>query len=239
MEIPMFLAMTAGEVSGAEELPPHLAWMACHFSPYGTGLSNIPRSLPKGSMLMLNDRMPPDWHDPELAADMLVDVAKRLECSCILLDFQRPENAKTASVVEAVLKQADRPVGVSSCYAEGLSCPVLVPPVPPHLTPEEYLIPWKGREIWLEWSLMGTEIEVTAEGSRYTSLPQFVPSEKAHFDDELGCRYDICVEEERVVFRLGRLPQDIDVVMEKSQECGVALRVGLWQACPGYVRISV
>ena len=229
MEIPLFLAMTAGEVSCADTLPPRLAWMACHFSPYGTGLSNIPQSLPKGSMLTLNDRIPPDWHDVDLAASTLTEAAKRLECGSILLDFQRLGNEKTASVVEAVLKQADRPVGVSSCYAEGLSCPVLVPPVPPHLTPEEYLKPWQRREIWLEWSLIGTEIEVTAEGSQYTSLPRFVPSEKAHFDEELGCRYDICVEEDRVVFRLGRVPEDMAGLMENAKKYGVMQWVGLWQ----------
>ena len=234
MEIPMFLAMTAGEVLYTEALPRHLGWMACHFSPYGRGLSNLPEALPKGSMLMLNDRMPPDWHDVDLSAEMLVDAAKRLECGCILLDFQRPDNEKTASVVEAVLKRSHCPAGVSSCYAEGLNCPVLVPPVPPHLTVQEHLEPWQGREIWLECSLMGTKIEVTTEGSRYTTLPRYVPSEKAHFDEELGCRYEITVEEERVVFRLGRLLQDMAELLEKGNEYGVTLGVGLWQECRNF-----
>ena len=46
MAIRPFLAMTAAEIRGTETLPPKTAWMACHFSPYSTGLSNLPKDLP-------------------------------------------------------------------------------------------------------------------------------------------------------------------------------------------------
>ena len=49
------LAMTAAEL-GAAPLPSHPAWMACHFSPYSTGLTNLPPKLPQDSLLILNDR---------------------------------------------------------------------------------------------------------------------------------------------------------------------------------------
>ena len=229
MEIPIYLAMTAGEVLKADRLPERLAWMACHFSPYGTGLSNLPQALPEGAMLMLNDRMPPDWHDPELVASTLSETAEKFQCSCIVLDFQREGAKKTAPVIEAVLKKANCPVGVSSSYAENFDCPVLLPPIPPHIPLTEYLAPWRGREIWQELAFEGTEIAVTAEGSRYTSLPRFVPSEKAHFDEELGCRYDISVEDERVIFRLGRLLEDWNELIHNAKEYKVVQGVGLWQ----------
>ena len=45
MGLPLYLAMTAAELSAAEALPRKMAYMACHFSLYGTGLSNIPEQL--------------------------------------------------------------------------------------------------------------------------------------------------------------------------------------------------
>ena len=71
MPIPCYLAMTAAEYARAKELPGRLAWMACHFAPYGTGVVNLPQQLPEGSVLMLNDRIPICGHDPLLVADML------------------------------------------------------------------------------------------------------------------------------------------------------------------------
>ena len=52
MAIRPFLAMTAAEIQGTETLPPKTAWMACHFSPYSTGLSNLPKALPPGLSLI-------------------------------------------------------------------------------------------------------------------------------------------------------------------------------------------
>ena len=46
MAITPFLAMTAAEFRKKEDLPDKIAWMACHFSPYGLGLSNLPQRLP-------------------------------------------------------------------------------------------------------------------------------------------------------------------------------------------------
>ena len=229
MEIPLFLAMTAGEMLCAEELPPHPAWMACHFSPYGTGLSNLPQALPEGAMLILNDRFPPDWHDPEQSAQMLVQAAQELKCSCILLDFQRQGHDKTASVVEAVLKKADCPVGVSSCYGDDRSCPVLLPPVPPHLALEEVVSTWKNRELWLEVSPEGTQITVTPQGSRYTALAHYRPGENAHPEERLCCHYEIQVSDEQIDFFLGRTPEDQAALLAQAKELGVRKAVGLWQ----------
>ena len=46
MAIRQYLAMTAAEMTQAGSLPRHSAWMACHFSPYSTGLTNLPDRLP-------------------------------------------------------------------------------------------------------------------------------------------------------------------------------------------------
>lgn len=229
MEIPLYLAMTAAEFHAAQALPTKPAWMACHFSPYGTGLSNIPQTLPPGAMLMLNDRIPLCGHDPQSVAQTLCDTAKALESDCILLDLQRKPCDGCMNVIRAVLKQAGCPVGVSALYAKELDCPVLLPPIPPHRAPKEALAEWAGREIWLELSAEGTEIEVTEQGSRYTPLPGFQVPSDSHAEEELLCHYKIITEEDRILFQIGRTPEDQAALIQAAIGCGVTKAVGLWQ----------
>ena len=80
MVLPMNLAMTAAEMSSAAPLPEKIAWMACHFSAYSLGITNIPASLPKGAMLILNDRFPCQGHSPGLTASA-DDVRKQADAS--------------------------------------------------------------------------------------------------------------------------------------------------------------
>lgn len=229
MEIPVFLAMTAGEVLAAEALPQRLAWMACHFSAYGTGLSNLPKNLPAGSMLMLNDRTPICGHDPALVAKTLCEAAERFHCDSILLDFQREGCEEAGKIIEAVLQRASCPVGISALYAKDHNCPVLVPPVAPHVPVAEALVPWTDREIWLELATEGTQITITTKGSQYTSLPFFEPGETAHKEETLHCHYEITVEEDRIVFQLGRTEEALAALLEESKQHGVTRAVGLWQ----------
>ena len=229
MEIPLFLAMTATELRFATEIPVHMAWMACHFSAYGVGLSNIPEQLPQGAMLMLNDRTPICGHDPVLVAETLCEAAHNLGCSSILLDFQRADRAELTGVIEAILERASCPVGISSLYASGFGCPVLVSPIAPSTPPEDALAPWEGREIWLELSSEGTEITVTEEGSRYTSLPNFLPSDKAHSEPALYCHYGITVQEDRIRFQLGRTKEDQEALVRAVTDMNVTKTLGLWQ----------
>ena len=229
MEIPLFLAMTAAELKSAAPLSEHIAWMACHFSPYHTALSNLPHELPKDSMLMLNDRTPPAGHDPKAVADSLTQTAQALECSCILLDFQRPGNEETASIVEAVLQHSECPVGVSCCYGEKLDCPLLLPPIPPHIDPEEICAPWQGRELWLEMAWEGTQITVSRDGSTYAPLPYYTPDSNSHRDRKLHCHYDISPNTEQIIFRLGRTEDDRQKLLEEVSAMGVTKAIGLWQ----------
>ena len=239
MEIPLYLAMTAAELQNAAALPPRLAWMACHFSAYGTGLSNIPRTLPPGSMLMLNDRTPICGHDPELVAQTLCNAAKNLDCNCIVLDFQGKDCNQLFDVIQRILQLSSCPVGVSALYAADFDCPVLVPPIPPHLPPDEALVPWKGRELWMELSAEGTEISVTEAGSRYTPLSDFVPSGKTHPEETLHCHYTITVEDKRILFQLGRTEEDHSSLLKSAKTNGVTKSLGLWQEMQSGRRLSI
>jgi hypothetical protein len=229
MEIPLFLAMTAAEFQNADTLPAHTAWMACHFSLYGTGISNIPGALPPGSMLILNDRIPIFGHDPQVVAKTLCETAASLKCDCILLDFQRQACDELTNVVQTILKQALCPVAITPLYAENFDCPVLVPPIPPHLSPEEVLSVWKGRELWLELSTEGTEITVTEAGSHHTSLSHCIPEANAHAETELLCHYCITVDDDRIRFQLGRTKEDQAALLRAGQACGATRAVSLWQ----------
>jgi hypothetical protein len=133
MALPLYLALTAGEFQNCSPLPEHTAWMACHYSPYGLGLSNSPRQLPEGAMLILNDRTPPLGHDPDIILHQLQDLEAAIHYKYILLDFQRPDSPENAAVAKALTSALSCHVGVSELYAQELECPVFLPPVPPHI----------------------------------------------------------------------------------------------------------
>ena len=120
MAIRPFLAMTAAEIRGTEALPPKTAWMACHFSPYSTGLSNLPKALPPGSMVILDDITPIHGHDSETIAAQLRPRLDALKCSGVLLDFQRP-GYEEAELLAGRLSEALPlpPWGVSALYGRG------------------------------------------------------------------------------------------------------------------------
>lgn len=234
MAIETYLAMTAAEIGFFSSLPQNLCWMACHFSPYGTGLTNLPRSLPKDSFLILNDRTPMWGHDPGIIAAQLQERVEGLRCRGVLLDFQRPDISETAALAKHLTEVLPCPVGVSESYAKGLDCPVFLPPVPVDISVEEYLTAWKNREIWLETALEGKEITLTPEGAASTPLPHTAPPEGCHRDEKLHCHYRITLREEIAQFSLHRTREDVQYLLEDAEKFGVTLAVGLWQEFAGH-----
>ena len=125
MTFPLTMAMTGAEFSACSFMSKHCAWMACHYSCYTTGLSNCPDTLPAGSMLIVNDRTPPQGHDPERIAKQLSQMQTQLKFDTLLLDFQRPDLPENAAVAEAVTKELSCPVGITPLYAKELPCCVI------------------------------------------------------------------------------------------------------------------
>lgn len=229
MEIERYLAMTAAEIANSAVLPPKIAWMACHFSPYGTGLSNLPEHLPEGSLLILNDRTPWWNHDSDLIGAQLEERIARLSCRGLLLDFQRPGVPEVKELTSLLTGRLACPVGVSEPYAPGLSCPVFLPPVPLQQPVEEYLAPWQGREIWLELALNAEEILLTANGSTTTALPFCQRRPDDHRDDALHCHYSVHLSDDSARFTLHRTREDLDDLLEAAAPFGITTAVGLWQ----------
>lgn len=229
MAITPILAMTAAEMQLSQTLPPKIAWMACHFSPYGTGLSNCPTQLPEGSLLILNDRTPIHGHDPEVIARQLEDCISRTGCHGLLLDFQRPDIKETALLVDALLQALPCPVAVSDIYGIDRRCPVFLPPASLHVALAEYTAPWEGRDIWLEIGQDRECITVTPEGSAITSLPREEPTEGGHADEKLLCHYQVALSEEQARFTLYRTAEDLDALLKAAERLGVTTAVGLYQ----------
>lgn len=228
MAIPLYLAMTAAEFRSQTDFSAPVAWMACHFSPYSTGLTNLPKSLPKDSMLILNDRTPICGHDPQLIYEVLLQTVERTKACCVLLDLQRPDVEETGRLVRALVETLPCPVAVSHHYAQGFTCPVFLPPVPLTVPPEEYLMPWQGRDIWLEAALDGQSITVTEKGALFTPLPHCCEA-SAHADGSLHCHYRIDVEDTNIRFTLHRTKEDLQALLADVQRFGVSHAVGLYQ----------
>ena len=225
MPLPIYLAMTAAEFRQNPAISGKIGWMACHFSPYGTGLSNCPTELPPGSMLILNDRTPVCGHDPALIAAQLAEMATQLSCSRVLLDLQRPRDALTAQIVKAIAEALPCPVAVSARYAKGMDCPVFLPPVPLLQAPQDHLAAWLGREIWLELALDAGRYTVTKAGCQPEAESPF--GEYPHTDEALCCRYRMETEADKAIFHVAKDRTLLMDAVEKAKN--VTCFVGLYQ----------
>lgn len=233
MALKLYLAMTGAEMQNCSEPPAHSAWMACHFSPYGSGISNVPPLLMPGSMLILNDRIPPQGHDPHLVAQQLAHVAVTLEATRVLLDFQRPGDPQTREIAEAVVTALPCPVGVTAQYASVLSCPVFLTPALNKPLADQLAL-WTDREVWLEAALDCQDAILTEAGCTFMSAD--VPESPAycHTDAPLHCRYCISPEETCVRFTIWREWDHLQTLLQEAESLGVDCAVGLYQQLRNY-----
>ena len=229
MAIAPFLAMTAAEIRNISVFPRKIAWMACHFSPFGQGLSNLPRALPAGTLLMVDDVTPPHGHDPVFIAEQISAVVTDYQCCGVLLDFQRTGYHETKVIVQHLLSALPCPVAVSDPFAKDLDCPVFLPPVPPSAALETHIAPWEDREIWLEISLEGEVLTLTENGCEIISLPYPDLDAQGFEDPKLHCHYRIEVKEKSARFTLWRTKKDLDTLLVEAEKTGIATIVGLYQ----------
>ena len=229
MAIRQYLAMTGAEIENSDTLPPKIGWMACHFSPYGTGVSHLPRNLPPDSLLIFDDINPVHGHDPQTIAGQLARCVERLECGAVLLDFQRPGYAEAADVARVLVQSLPCPVGVAEPYARDLDCPVFPPPAPLNVPVEDWLAPWQGREIWLELALDAQTICLTAQGASVSALAHAPQNTDGFREARLCCRYRLELSDSRALFTLWRTREDLDALLDRSEALGVTRAVGLYQ----------
>lgn len=229
MPLPLYLAMTGAEIAVADPLPENTAWMACHFSCYSTGLSNLPTALPEGSMLILNDRTPICGHDPERIRTQLEELVNAFSCSGVLLDFQRPDVEETAKLCAHLAKALPCPVGITEFYADDLDCPVFLSPLPPGKALEAHSKPWIGRELWLE-TVTDTRVAVITESGCQWHCADFPHVESTWFEEPpLHCRYCWSADDRQAVFTLERTITHFPTLLEEAEQCGITRAVGLYQ----------
>lgn len=228
MSLPVYLALTAAEFDRCPALPPKAAYMACHFSPYSTGLSNLPAELPEGCLLILNDRIPVCGHDPEVICRQLTEAVEEYRCDGVLLDFQRADNPQTAAIAAVIVGALPCPVAVTEAYAQALSCPVFLAP-PLNIPLDKYITGWQPREIWLELSLSMQTITVTEEGSSFGPILPAEESEQFFEAEAQCCRYYINVSEKKVQFTLYQTPDNLKSLLKKAEALEITRAVGLFQ----------
>ena len=229
METTTFLAMTAAEIAGKYPLPPKIAWMACHFSPYGTGLSNLPEALPADSLLILNDRIPICGHDPRRILDQLREAFKRLGCAGLLLDFQRPGSGETARLVRQLCEALGPAVAVSEVYSRESAGAVFLPPLPHHVPLAEYIAPWTGREVWLELAMDTETITLTKDGASVSSCDFPQMPDEGFVEETLHCHYRTKLTETTAEFTLWRTIEDARNLLTEAAQLGIQNTVGLYQ----------
>lgn len=228
MNFPLYLAMTDQEMAGSSGFPRHMGYLGCCFSRSGPGISGLPRSLPAGCMLILDDRNPFENHDPRRIADTLDAFIRQWDCAGLLLDFQRPGCPETGGLARLLGESLPCPVAVSHCYAESVPGPVFLPPVPPDCPVAEHLAPWTGREIWLEMSFSPLCLTLTESGC--TRDTHWISPEEEGFPCAhlfCRCRTEVTPDAARFYFRRSR--EDLYDLMGEAQNFGVTRAIGLWQ----------
>ena len=221
----VFLAVTA---LGMEKYHPQkTAYMALHFSPFGKGLSNFPTDLPKGSILLLDDSMPPNGHDKQTVVAQLKDLIQSFSPAGLLLDFQRPAAEETELLTKYILEQLTCPIGVSQVYAEKFACTVFLPPPPANKPLAEHLRPWQKQGIYLEIAPNALKFTVTPQGSVAVNIP---PVEGLSLtDDRIHCHYDVEVTQDQAVFTICRYIEDLPPLIAEAEQLGVLSCVGLYE----------
>ncbi len=221
----VFLALTDRET--AESLPERFAYMALHFSSYSKGLSNIPTTLPQGSILLLDDSMEPENHDPGVVVEQLTGLVEQFAPVAVLLDFQRPATKELAIMAEGIVKGLPCPVGVTEAYARDLGCPVFLSPPPVNKALQDYISPWKSQGIYLEIAPDCIKITVTENESKTMPIPaqQDLPLQ----DRRLHCHYNVAVSPDKAVFTVCRHKEDLAALVQEAEKLGVLGCVGLYR----------
>ena len=228
MTLPIYLAMTAAEMHTCASLPTHCAYMACHFSPYGTGLTDLPEALPADSILIINDRIPVSKHDPGQILEQLQDLLERISISGILLDLQRKDNRQTEAIVCALTENISLPVCVCESYACSPQSPVFVTVPAPHIPLTEHLGHRKDRQIWLDVAPTAYRYRVDRSGCTQEEIP--VTIEPLPFqDNQLHCHYRIQTTPDSVLFTLQRTKEDLLALLDEARDLGVTKAMGLYQ----------
>ncbi len=208
----IYLAQLQSELPAAA----NTAWLVCPFIPN----FQLPEP-PSGGILIFTDSSPYGGQCPE---DILQGKGSLFTGSPgLVLDFQRPAAPEVCSLVASLRKALPCPVAAPPEYAG--AGPVFLPPLKPHIPPENQLELWKGREIWLDLSPCPTELILTNGGCQERA--GYIPHTLGFAEKDLLCHYRIDLSAENEArFTLWRTREDL---LALAQQAGVTHCVALAQ----------
>ena len=209
--------------------PKKAAYLSCHFSPSGQGLSNMPDSLPQDSLLLLDDSMPVCGHSPAIVVKQLRDLAERFDLKAILLDFQGEKDTQLRNMAQAIIQGVPCPVAVTESYAKDLGCPVFLSAPSVDTVLEKHLEIWLKQGVFLEIAPCKLRLEITENGCRKIPLPFGDRESFPLYHEKLCCHYDVEVFSDRAVFTLMRTKEDLAALADQALALGVLGAVGLYQ----------
>ena len=200
MVLPLYLAMTPLEF---------------HPIPRAACLLLEPSDLPPPGVLpVVTDRFPPD-------RQRLLRICQGRKA--VVLDFERPPTAEVREIIRGLPCPAAAPPGYAD---EG---PVFLPPAPLHVPLEEYLAPWKGREIWLEAAVRKQTVTVSAEGAAVFPPCTNTDLTGGYYHEKLRCGFIQKFTENQAVFTLFDTPDTLKSKILHASDLGVTRFVGLYQ----------
>ena len=205
MVLPLYLAMTASEFRPV----PHPALLMLDGTEW----------VPPGVLPVVTDRFPLD-------GQALQRICQGQEA--LLLDFVRPPT----TLSQEILQGLPCPCGAPPGYRE--KGPVFLPPAPLHMPLEQYLAPYREREIWLEAALQRQTVTVTVQG---VTIDPPLPNrsfEGGFYDEILRCRFTQDVHEDRAIFTLFDTPETLEKKLDHAAALGVTRAVGLYQELGRY-----
>lgn len=229
MPLPCYLAMTAAEIEQTAELPPKVAWMACHFSQANNGLTNLPTKLPPDNLIILDDSIPICRHDLYIILEQLNALCLNQNPKAILLDFQRPKNQEYVKLINLLETELSCPIIVTEIYQSDTDCPILLPPIPLDTPIDEYLAPWKGRQVWLEAALESMIFTITENGSTWEHLTCISHKGPNLTSTELHCHYQIEIAGKEIVIKLYRTIKDLSNLIMAAEAFEICGTIGLYQ----------
>ena len=145
------------------------------------------------------------------------------------MDFQQQDVKQLQELAVHLTSALPCPVAAPPRYAKTLNGPVFLPPCPLHTHLEEYIAPWRGREIWLDLALDSTVVTLTPDGFRESVfLPDPIP-DIGFEDSSLHCHYKIETENHSARFTLWRTKADLKMLTQEAYDLGIKLTVSLYQ----------
>lgn len=225
MKIPLYLAVTSDEISKNVNLPTNTAWMSIRFDQAGDGLFNFPPAPFDKGILILDDYHPYSQHSCEKICHQLKNYMGENNYTGLLLDFQRPRDENLYNLARMLESELSCKVAMPPNYCNDESI-VFLPPPAPAVSPEDYLKPWTGHEIWLDLTTQAYAMHFTIHGISECEAQQ---DAFPFYDKDLCTHYHVKADTEGITFSFQRTREDCMSMLEEMEAFHVRAAFSLYR----------